>query len=271
MILFSRFRLHELSPARILNAAGRRITEVPTDITWRYSDLAKRNRERIEEFHDHHRRQRVFIIANGPSLAAMDLSPLKAYPTIGMNRIYMHFPKMGFQTTYYVSINELVLRQFRSEIAHLTMPKFINWNQNNTFWDESNNLFYLKLRLNLADKFSGDIRHPISSGGTVTYVALQVAYFMGFEQVVLIGLDHRFDIKRRPNIVEQRIQARDENHFHPDYFPKGVLWQLPDLHRSELAYAKAREAFESVGRRILDATVNGACRVFEKTDYSSLV
>jgi hypothetical protein len=93
---------------------------------------------------------------------------------------------------------------------------------------------------------------------------------MGFSQVVLIGVDHRFTDQGTPNKEETRPEAEDANHFHPDYFPPGSRWQLPDLLRSELAYAKAREAYEAAGRQILDATVNGACPVFDKVHFESL-
>ncbi len=39
-------------------------------------------------------------------------------------------------------------------------------------------------------KFASDARGRLWEGATVTYVALQLAYHMGFEQVILIGVDH---------------------------------------------------------------------------------
>jgi hypothetical protein len=113
------------------------------------------------------------------------------------------------------------------------------------------------------------VTRTISSGGTVTFVALQLAYFMGFETVILIGLDHSFVEKGVPNKTEVRHSERDDSHCHPDYFPKGIKWQLPDLYRSELAYALARQAFERDGRRIVDATPGGKCGVFPKSDFDT--
>jgi hypothetical protein len=199
----------------------------------------------------------------------MDLTPLVDEYTIGMNRIYLHFERMPFEPSYYVGINDLVLEQFGNEISTLPMPKFLNWNHRDSIVEEQG-AFYLRMRLGLGDGFQGDLRRPLASGGTVTYAALQLAFFMGFSQVVLIGVDHRFTDQGTPNKEETRPEAEDANHFHPDYFPPGSRWQLPDLLRSELAYAKAREAYEAVGRQILDATVNGACPVFDKVHFESL-
>ena len=102
-------------------------------------------------------------------------------------------------------------------------------------------------------------------------VALQLAYFMGFSEVILIGVDHNFVEKGTPNKTEVRTAETDQSHFHPQYFPRGVRWQLPDLQRSEQAYALARAAFERAGRKILDATVGGRCPVFERVAYEKVV
>jgi hypothetical protein len=56
----------------------------------------------------------------------------------------------------------------------------------------------------------------------------------------------------------------------PNYFGKGVRWQLPDLDTSEVGYIMAREAFREAGREIVDATVGGKLTVFPKVDYNSL-
>ncbi|MCK5647224.1 MAG: hypothetical protein KAH97_10610, partial [Anaerolineales bacterium] len=65
-------------------------------------------------------------------------------------------------------------------------------------------------------------------------------------------------------------QGDDPNHFAPEYFGKGISWQLPDLEASEFAYEMARQAYDRAGRRILDATIGGNLNVFPKVDYLKL-
>lgn len=264
----SRLANTSMSLERILQAAARRLGDLPHAAAWALSAGARTNRQRIEEMHNKHAGERCVLLANGPSLARTDLARAKSETTIGMNRIYLNFDRMGFATSYYVAINELVLRQFGHEIASLSMPKFLNWNIRSHFPQcaSHDHFHFLRLRFGLYDAFSVDLLQPLDSGGTVTFVALQLAYYMGFKQVILVGLDHRFSSQGEPNKMEQRKHAKDADHFHPNYFPAGSLWQLPDLHRSELGYQLAREAFEADGREILDATIDGACRVFSKVD-----
>jgi hypothetical protein len=100
-------------------------------------------------------------------------------------------------------------------------------------------------------------------------VALQLAYYLGFETVVLIGVDHNFSSKGTPNTMVVS-QGEDRDHFDAGYFGSGFRWQLPDLETSERAYAMARTAYEADGRRVLDATIGGKLTVFPKVDYNSL-
>jgi len=261
----------EITINRILSAALRRVRDLPDMLAWKLpSQMVQSQKSRLLSLENSCSARRCFIIANGPSLAGMDLSPLANETTFGLNRIYLLFEKLSFQPTYYVCVNELVLEQFSSEIGALRMHKFLNWNRRRLFKAENASIHFVRLSLGLQDKFARNFNQPLYSGGTVTFVALQIAYILGFSEVVLIGLDHSFADKGVPNKVEMRQSETDVNHFHPNYFPKGSRWQLPDLKRSELAYALARRAFERDGRQILDATVNGKCPVFERADFYAL-
>ena len=98
---------------------------------------------------------------------------------------------------------------------------------------------------------------------------MQIAYYMGFKQVILIGIDHSFSTTGEPHQIIIST-GEDPDHFDPNYFGKGFRWQLPDLKTSELAYHLAKENFEQSGREILDATVNGKLDVFPKVEFLSL-
>jgi hypothetical protein len=100
-------------------------------------------------------------------------------------------------------------------------------------------------------------------GGTVTFAAMQIAYHMGFRRVVLVGVDHSFDFVGAPNAMLVAT-GPDPNHFTPDYFGNGAVWNAPDLPLSEFSYSIARDAFAADGREIVDATEGGNLKVFTK-------
>jgi len=264
-----RIVLNEITPLRVLGACKRRLKDIPVTLSWHYSQSAKRNLAYLDSYRNIHKNERCFIIANGPSLKKMDLSRLRNEFTFSMNRAYLLYKDWGFTPSYFVCLNELVLDQFATDISKLQMPKFLNFSRRRYFKDLSNDrsMLFLRIGLHFRDYFCSDVTQEISAGGTVTFCCLQLAYFMGFSEVVLIGLDHNFIEKGIPNKTVIRREEEDENHCHPGYFPKGVKWQLPDLYRSELAYSLAREAFEKDGRIIVDATIDGKCNIFRKVSF----
>ncbi|MEW6568843.1 MAG: hypothetical protein AB1449_11895, partial [Chloroflexota bacterium] len=217
---------------------------------------------------DRHAGQRSFILGNGPSLKHTDLRRLRGEFTFGMNRIYLLFPEMGFPTTYYLAVNTLVIEQCAQEIARLPMPKFITW-RGRRWFGEASDLYYLDTDYTGPETFATDVSRRVFEGSTVTYVALQLAFHLGFEQVILIGVDHNFATKGQANVTVVSDGA-DPNHFSPEYFGKGFRWQLPDLEASERAYHLAFKAYQAAGRVVLDATVGGKLTVFPKVDYDSL-
>ena len=221
----------------------------------------------IANFKDQYLGKRCFIIGNGPSLRQTDLKKLKNEYTFGMNRIYLAFPEMGFPTTFFVSINDLVIQQTAADIQKMEMPKFIAW-RSHQWLQPGENLFFLYTTYT-EPVFAKNAAGRLWEGATVTYTALQLAYYMGFSEVILIGVDHSFATKGKPN--ETVTSSGDVlNHFNPAYFGKGFRWQLPDLETSEMAYRMAKQAFESDGRRVLDATIGGKLTVFPKMDYGKL-
>lgn len=221
---------------------------------------------RIVALRDKHQGERCFIIGNGPSLRNTDLSLLRGETTFGLNRIYLLFDNLGFTTTYYVSVNKLVIEQCAHDIERLPCPKFIDWGARDLISFTADMLFLYSR----GDRgFYTDITEGIWQGATVTYVAMQIAYYLGFDKVILIGVDHSFTTKGEPHTTVVS-QGDDANHFDPQYFGKGFRWQLPDLQTSELAYRIAKHQFERANREIVDATVDGKLEVFRKVDYHTL-
>jgi hypothetical protein len=235
--------------------------------TWldRTFDPAERaNKAYIRGFRNSHAGQRCIIIGNGPSLKQTDLSLLRNENSFGLNRLYLMFDELGFTTTFHVVVNQLVVEQCAEDFEKLKAPLFTTA-ASRRYLHRTDNTAYLD---SLAGpRFFGDVSRGIWEGATVTFVAMQLAYHMGFSKVVLIGVDHRFAVSGPAHQVVEST-GPDASHFDPNYFGRGFKWQLPDLETSELAFTMARNKFESDGRQIVDATVGGALTVFPKTTLS---
>ena len=134
-------------------------------------------------------------------------------------------------------MNDLVIEQCAAEILALPIPKFLTW-RSRRFLKPTEDTHFLYTTYT-GPKFARDVAGRLWEGATVTYVALQLAYHMGFEKVILIGVDHNFVTKGDANKTITS-QGDDPNHFAPNYFGKGFKWQLPDLETSERAYRMAK-------------------------------
>jgi hypothetical protein len=252
---------------RIVNAITRRIRELYHTISWFSTRKGLRAHKEIETYNNTKKGKKLFLIANGPSLARMDLNVLKGKDVMVMNRFYIMFDKLSFVPDYLVCIEDTVLNQFNEDLAKLDCVTFYNWRFRNIF----GNSHFLKQSFAINPFFQYDLTKPTHFGGTVTFACLQLAYYMGYDEVVIIGMDHRFKETGTPSTPEVRMYEKDESHFDPNYFPKGMKWVLPDLAKSEYSYGLARKAFEADGRRIIDCTLNGKCNVFEKGSLGDFI
>lgn len=235
------------------------------------------NERRIQRWKDCYADgRRAFLIGNGPSLKKLDLSLLQDEITFGVNAIYLNESDMGFLPTHYVVEDTFVAEDRAEEILRLEGPE--KWFGN-----------YLKYCLGSADAnwlnvlmdyreyrgfphFSTDALRAVWVGGTVSYVCMQLAYFMGVRELYLVGFDHSYKIpesgiKKGNEILST---ADDPNHFHSDYFGKGYRWHDPRVDRMEQAYVRAKAVYEADGRQICNASAGGALEVFERVDYGSL-
>lgn len=204
-----------------------------------------------KELYNKHFGGTCLIIGNGPSLNAVPRALLEKYPTFGTNRIYRLLAP-----TYYVCVNPLVLEQFGDEILQVhSCCKFLAAGEGPDI---------LHLRSIGSPLFSYCPYDWIYEGYTVTFVAMELAYFMGFREVGLVGVDHRYTFEGEPNAATM-LNGDDPNHFDPEYF-KGALWNHPDLKRSEEAYRLAKDAFECDGRNIMNLGPDSALDVFPKGD-----
>jgi hypothetical protein len=224
---------------------------------------------RLDALRDRHRGQRCVLVANGPSLNRMDLAFLRQETVIGLNKIYLGLRRFGFYPRYYVAINPTVLQQAAGEIRALNCVKFLGQTAPQAGLEEDA-LTYVVGPGPADEPFCHDLARGMHEGWTVTFAALQVAYHLGFAEVVLIGLDHRYTFEGPPN-ASRVMQGPDPNHFSEHYFGHGQRWDNPDLAHSESSYRLARSAFEADGRRIVDATVDGACTIFPKVRYQDLL
>lgn len=218
----------------------------------------------VHRYHNRYQGEECFLMGNGPSLNKVDLARLNNYHLIGLNKINLIFERQPLDLTFHVSINQLVIEQSWQDFKQLSCPSFLSSRHAKGVVPQRGNIHHIKTFQGVEARFSRVAYEPVWEGWTVTYVALQLAYFMGFKRVFLIGVDHNFKAEGKPN-EEQKLTGDDPNHFDPRYFAN-QQWHLPDLEGSEMGYGLARFTYERSGREVVDATIGGKCQVFKKMD-----
>jgi hypothetical protein len=220
--------------------------------------------------------RRAFIIGNGPSLRETDLSQLKNELTIASNGIFLLFDEIDFRPTFYTVEDRLVAEDRASIINTLTgMTKIFPQDLDYCLKRDRHTLYinFLRQYRNFP-KFSAEFDQYVYWGGTVTYLSLQLAYYLGIREVYLVGVDHSYRPKaavdeQQGNVITSH--SNDVNHFHPDYFGPGYRWHDPKVDRMEQAYKETKSFYEANGGTVYNATLGGQLEVFPRVRYEDIV
>lgn len=224
---------------------------------------------------------RCIIIGNGPSLNKNDLSLIQNECTFGVNGVFYKTKECGFRPKFYVVEDSDVMADNVKEINDYEAEyKFfpVNYkhlikNRKNTIFFHMDTGYYNKTSPHFrVPRFSADMSHMLYCGQSVTMINLQIAYYLGFSEVYLIGMDFDYKIPSSAIVDGNRITSMedDENHFHADYFGKGKVWHDPELDKVLNSYKLMKLMYEIDGRKIYNATIGGKLELFERVDYNEV-
>lgn len=221
--------------------------------------------------------RRCFFIGNGPSLRAEDLTTLhnSGEITFAFNRIYNIFDQTPWRPTYYISQDEKMLGGCADIVNSLDLKaKFIpiqlKWWNNISI----GNACYFNIVNQQTDdpekfNFSDDISREIFNSSTGMYTAAQIAAYMGFTEIYLIGVDHHFRVSRNEKgevVVDNTVKDYFSDRYNED---KDKLY-IPNTERSTLTYVAMKSHCEKRGIKVFNATRGGKLEVFERVDFDSL-
>lgn len=221
----------------------------------------------LKQFKDRHPGGRCFVIGNGPSLNVADLERLKRETTFAANKIYLAFDQTDWRPSYYVVEDDHMIQQHQQEISKLNgFVKFVSDDWGSHFRRDNQTIIYPRTLLDLKrfPRFSGNASRHVFCGYMVTYVSLQLAYFMGFKHVYLLGVDFDYSLGRKNSDTIVHQDGDPSDHFTPAYFVPGEQRYAPQVERAQRAMRCARRFYETNGRKILNATRGGKLEVFER-------
>ena len=237
-------------------------------LAWDLKPESRRSRAKLQAVRSSHLGEKAVIMCNGPSLNAVNLDDLAGHYCIGLNKINLLFSRSAFRPSAIVAVNGLVIEQNKDFYNETDIPLFLGHGAVAHVRPRPNVTFLHSI--SSSSFFAEDVSISVNESATVTVVALQVAFHLGFRRVALVGADHSFAQKGVPNSTVV-AEGADKNHFDPNYFGHGVAWQLADLAQSEVGYRAARETFAAAGGRVVNATEGGKLDIFERQSLSGFL
>ena len=248
--------------------------------------LSHEDKLRFQLMQNKYRGKRIFIIGNGPSLNRTALEKLQYEYTFATNRFYLLYDKINWRPTFYTCVDRRVVTDIYAEINGLTGSIFFFDEFFRGLFREGDDVLYFSQRLRrgrgLEGSFSFNAASVVFNGNTVLTYAIQIAYYLGFEQIFLIGCDLGYKV---PETVKQSgddvfnmdvgfdlKSSRDDdpNHFDPRYFGKGRLWHAPNEKGMIEDHELCLNSLRSKGCSIFNATVGGELEVYKRRDFDSL-
>lgn len=222
-----------------------------------------KNYSYLRNFKDLHKDEICFLVGNGPSLRASDLDRIvqAGFCSMGCNSIHKIFGMTSWRPTYYVMGDPFVYKRINHEIKAQNLFCFMR-----DFGEIDHVEEDIILYTSMGEKyypgypsFSSDLVKGVYGGRTVMYDMLQIAVYMGFKEIYLIGVDFSWGEDGR------------DTHFSKEYIEKKVIKDALKYKDEVMhAYIAARKYAEANGVKIYNATRGGKLEVFDRMDFDKL-
>lgn len=233
----------------------------------------------LRNFHDKHKGEKCFVIGNGPSLTIEDLDAIcqSGFVSFASNMIFGCYDKTKWRPEYYFIIDGIGISEtFRERktleyVAQNCQYFFSRSSSELAQWvQEIPNLILFKAVLsNLTGEFgfSSDCSEKVYTGYTVTYAMLQMAVYMGFKEIYLLGMDHSFSVERgKDGKVVEKKNVRN----HSEIIKNDRLWGVSEIEEVTKAYMAAKAYADAHNVKIMNATRGGKLEVFERINIDQL-
>lgn len=245
------------------------------DVRNRFKNRKYSSIKRLRKYKDTKKGKRCFIVGNGPSLTINDLEKLKNEDSFAVNRIYKIFNQTEWRPTFYCSQDTGILDEIQEDLSIILssckgifLNSYIIKDKGKSIAENNINYFCLNTRQFYPDmpKFSKDVSNCIYEGYTVAYACIQLAVYMGYSEIYIIGTDHNYNVNLKQD------GKVEEKHESVNYMKglEGKLCFYPQLEKSTLAFRKARLECEKRGIIIRNATRGGKLEEFERIDFDTL-
>lgn len=222
----------------------------------------------MKDIQNSHRGERCFIVATGPSLSIEDLEKIKNEYSFGMNSVIKAFDKTQWRPDFYMIQDEYVYDKIESELQEIVKKeKFTIAVGGLVHHKYPSARTYKKFSLHYLDhkmfhkkgfgkfKFSNDCYSVIYDAYTVTFSVLQMACYMGFKEIYLLGCDCNYNLPKSHFI--------DYGHHDPKAAIMGDKMICGHYEFNKFA--------ESIGVRVINCTRGGMLEAYPRMNLEDVL
>lgn len=235
-------------------------------IFWLSEEIDQYHNLNIEKFKNIHKGKRCFIVATGPSLAVEDLNTLEdnGELCISMNTINYIFDKTSWRPDYYITTDRTEMIENRRALQDMDgRPCFIADSFDRFCQEEHEENVYIyhlgKLwRHKGLIPFSTDFSRTVYNTATVTYAAMELAVYLGFDKIYLLGVD------------ATGINGDNEEYAHFHEMSSTNTKCTCCGKQVKVSYDSARQFVDQSDINIYNATRGGELEIFDRVDFDTL-
>lgn len=254
------------------------------DVPEKYRNITAKNRK----YKNIHEGERLFLLGTAPSINQIDLCKLADERTMVVSNFYMHKDYSIIKPDYYCFaqftytdiLNDQFYLQWIREIAeHSGSPQFFfNITEKrliekcDSFSDKDVNYVFLEGLNSYYEDI--DLTKKIRMGNSVPIDCLQIAIYMGFQEIYLLGIEHSIILSGNYNYFYHRkdnmVGDKDPHHGKNGEATRTFGEMLPGTYILWEQYKQLKRIAEKQNIKIFNANPEGLLDVFEKVNYNQL-
>lgn len=214
--------------------------------------------------------KRCYILGAGPSLSGVNLNLLVGQPVITVNRLYLLENYRRLSPIFHCALDPAMCsgiygKEFLDVItSHPSINYLLSGNVPRAFM-ELDNTYFCQLGFipsRLVKPFS--LHLPSAAFSNVIHYAIELAIYMGFKEIILLGCDfNQFASRTDSHVYDNRVVAKKRT--------LNMTYELLTHTIMLLQYQYLKEYAEQKGVSIVNATKGSMLDVFEMKNICDLL
>ena len=228
----------------------------------------------VEKYKNSANKDRCFVIATGPSLTTQDIEKLSEEVTFGVNSIFTLYDKTDFRPTYYVSGDYKLWDEWLEQGKKFSL---FDLARDGIFLSHPIKKIFNRYQLNdehvtyvpvcWLDHYANGIKSRwmafcknilfgIVDNFTVTNMAINIAVYMGYKKIYLLGCDC--------NYLGVKAHVGDDEIMEEKKAVAGVA-------AMKRGYEYVNKKIKKIGVRVYNVTRGGDLEVFERKNFDDIL